>query len=442
MALDAAALDDADALAAHRDRFLPMGDVVAYLDGNSLGRPLAASAARIGDFLDGQWGARLIRGWDEGWLDLPLRIGDELGRVTLGAAAGQTTIGDSTTVLLYKLIRAAVDATPGRDELVIDRDNFPTDRYVAEGVAAERGLTIRWIDDATGVDAVLGPRTALVVLSHVSYRSGALADAAGITARVHDAGALILWDLCHSTGVVPLELDAWGVDLAVGCTYKYLNGGPGSPALAYVAARHQALLRQPIQGWLGSAAPFEMGQGYVAAEGIRGFLSGTPPIVGMLAIEDTLALLDEVGLDAVRAKSVALTSLSSSPTGSCRKPRSRRRATRRRGAATSRSTTTASPPSCRACGRAASSRTFGAPTASASGCRPSARASPRSSSGSARSRRSSPEHARRPGVCLGGVVRGSLTVCRHSTRTCSIASVPGPRAMTATTRSSPRISPN
>jgi kynureninase len=284
-----------------------MGDVVAYLDGNSLGRPLAASAARVARFLEEQWGTRLIRGWDESWLELPLRIGDELGRVTLGAAAGQTTIGDSTTVLLYKLIRAAVDASPERRELVIDRDNFPTDRYVAEGIAAERGLSIRWIDDPSRVDDAIGPQTALVVLSHVSYRSGALADAAGITARAHDAGALILWDLCHSTGVVPIELDAWGVDLAVGCTYKYLNGGPGSPAFAYVAARHQARLSQPIQGWLGSATPFEMGQGYVPADGIRGFLSGTPPIVGMLAVEDAVALIDEVGLGAIRAKSTALT---------------------------------------------------------------------------------------------------------------------------------------
>jgi kynureninase len=305
---DPASLDAADALAGFRDRFLPMGDVVAYLDGNSLGRPLAASAARVREFLDEQWGTRLIRGWDEGWLDLPLRIGDELGRVALGAAPGQTAIGDSTTVLLYKLIRAGVDAAPDRRELIIDRDNFPTDRYVAEGIAAERGLTIRWIDDSTGVDAALGDQTALVVLSHVSYRSGYLADAAAITARVHEAGALVLWDLCHSTGAVPIDLDAWGIDLAVGCTYKYLNGGPGSPAFAYVAGRHHALLRQPIQGWLGSAAPFEMGQGYVAADGIRGFLSGTPPIVGMLAVQDAIALIDEAGLAAVREKSTALTS--------------------------------------------------------------------------------------------------------------------------------------
>jgi kynureninase len=298
-------LDSSDPLAHFRDRFLPMGDVTAYLDGNSLGRPLAASAGRLGDFVTEQWGTRLIRGWDEGWLDLPLTIGDELGRVTLGAAAGQVAIGDSTTVLLYKLIRAALDARPGRREILIETDNFPTDRYVVEGIAADRGLAVRWVP--TAADAVAGPETALVVLSHVAYRSGLIAPAAAITAQAHAAGALVLWDLCHSTGAVPVELDAWGADLAVGCGYKYLNGGPGAPAFAYVASEHQAVLRQPIQGWLGSAAPFEMGPGYQPAAGIRGFLSGTPPIVGMLAMRDMIAVIDEAGLDAVRAKSVALT---------------------------------------------------------------------------------------------------------------------------------------
>jgi len=306
----AARLDADDPLAAHRDLFVRDDTVRAYLDGNSLGRPLAASVDRVRDFMVEQWGGRLIRGWDEGWLELAQTIGDDLGRVTLGAATGQTTIGDSTTVLLYKLVRAAVDARPGRSEIVIDRDNFPTDRYVLEGIAAERGLTLRWIDagDATAesLGAVLGEKTALVVLSAVSYRSGYLADVATLTALAHEAGALVLWDLCHSAGVVPTELDAWDVDLAVGCTYKYLNGGPGSPAFAYVATRNQGM-RQPIQGWLGSANPFAMGQGYEPAAGIRGFTSGTPPIIGMLAMRDMIALIDRVGIAAVRAKSVALT---------------------------------------------------------------------------------------------------------------------------------------
>lgn len=311
---DSTTLDRTDPLAKYRDHFLRDEGVVAYLDGNSLGRPLLASRDRINAFIAEQWSARLIRGWEESWLDLPLRIGDALGRVALGAAAGQVSVGDSTTVLLYKLIRAAVDARPGRSEIVIDRANFPTDRFVVEGIASERGLRVIWIDTEHDLGATpeivsraIGERTAVVALSHVSYRSGFVADVPAITALVHEAGALVLWDLSHSVGVVPTQLDTWDVDLATGCSYKYLNGGPGSPAFAYVRADLQGELRQPIQGWLGTRAPFEMGQGYEAAEGIRGFLSGTPPIMGMLAMQDTIALIDTVGIDAIRAKSVALT---------------------------------------------------------------------------------------------------------------------------------------
>jgi kynureninase len=198
---------------------------------------------------------------------------------------------------------------------VLDRDQFPTDRYVADGVARETGLTLRWIevDTTTGVTpeqlaAVVGPQTALVVLNHVAYRSAWLADVQGLTRIAHDAGALVLWDLCHSVGAVPVELDAWRVDLAVGCTYKYLNGGPGSPAFLYVAERHLGELTQPIQGWMGADEPFLMGPSYVPATGIRRFLSGTPAIVGMLALEDMVDLVAEAGIDAVRAKSVGLTS--------------------------------------------------------------------------------------------------------------------------------------
>jgi kynureninase len=308
-------LDAADPLASYRDRFVGASSPLVYFYGNSLGRPLSVTGPRLAQFVEEEWGGRLIRGWDERWMELPHRIGDEIGRIAVGAAPGQTAVGDSTTVLLYKLMRAAVAARPGRTEIVIDRDNFPTDRYVAAGVARECGLTLRWIDvDTTaGVTAPLleqsvGPSTALVVLSHVAYRSAWLADMDGLTRIAHDAGALVLWDLCHSAGSVPVELDACDVDLAVGCTYKYLNGGPGSPAFAYVATRHLAELTQPIQGWLGSVDPFLMGPSYAPAEGVRRFLSGTPPIVGMIALQDMLALVDEAGIDAVRAKSVALTS--------------------------------------------------------------------------------------------------------------------------------------
>jgi len=247
-------------------------------------------------------------------LDAPFALGDRIAALTLGAAAGQTIVADSTTVLLYKLARAAVTLREGRDEVVVDSDNFPTDRFVLEGIAAERGLTLRWItpDPALGVTPeqvaeVVGERTALVVLSHVAYRSGYVADVPAITALAHRAGALVLWDLCHSAGVLPVSLDAWGVDLAVGCTYKYLNGGPGAPAFAYVREGLQGSLTQPIQGWMGAADVFAMGPGYRPGPGMRSFLSGTPPIVGMLPVRDMLDLIEEAGVVAIRAKSVALT---------------------------------------------------------------------------------------------------------------------------------------
>lgn len=319
MVTTAAELDRADPLAGFRDRFVGASTDLVYFDGNSLGRPVAATADRLAGFVREDWGGRLIRGWDEQWMDLPTRLGDDLGRVVLGAAPGQTAVGDSTTVWLYKLMRAGADAAvrrdPARTEIVIDTDNFPTDRYVAEGIAAERGLTLRWIevDTSAGVTAdqlreAVGEQTALVVLNHVAYRSAWLADAPGLTRIAHDAGALVLWDLCHSAGAVPVELDGWDADLAVGCTYKYLNGGPGSPAFGYVATRLQGELTQPIQGWMGHADPFLMGPGYAPAAGIRRFISGTPPILGMVAMQDMLALVEEAGIEAVRAKSVALTS--------------------------------------------------------------------------------------------------------------------------------------
>jgi len=308
------ALDVEDPLAPHREAFLPADGVVAYLDGNSLGRPLKVTPHHLASFADREWGSRLIRAWDEGWMDAPTELGDTIGRVTLGAAPGQTVVADSTTVLLYKLVRAAVDARPGRTEVVADTGNFPTDRFVLEGVAAERGLDVRWLTPdpdegvtAEDVAAAVGERTALVLLSHVDYRSARIADLPGITAAAHAAGALVLWDLCHSVGALELALDAEDVDLAVGCTYKYLNGGPGAPAFAYVARRLQDGLRQPVQGWMGAADPFAMGPAYEGAAGIRRFVSGTPPILGMLPMRDMLALIESAGMPAVRAKSVALT---------------------------------------------------------------------------------------------------------------------------------------
>ena len=317
-ASEAAALDAADPLAQHRAAFVGAETSLIYFDGNSLGRPPRATAERLARFVEDEWGGRLIRGWDESWMQLPFEIGDRIGAVALGAAAGQTVIGDSTTVLLYKLLRAALDAQmaadPDRVEIVVGRDDFPTDRYLVEGIAAERGARVVWVevDTTRGVEPallreVVGPRTAAVLLSHVSYRSGFLADGDGLTRIAQDAGALVLWDLCHSAGSVPVELDTWGADLAVGCTYKYLNGGPGSPAFAYVAARHHDTLTQPVQGWMGAADVFSMGPEYRPATGMRRFLSGTPPILGMIAMQDTLDLLETARIAAVREKSVALT---------------------------------------------------------------------------------------------------------------------------------------
>ena len=321
----AADLDAADPLAPCRDRFAPADDVVAYLDGNSLGRPLRVTAEALATFTAHDWGDRLIRSWDEhagasaatggAWVDLPTALGDRLGALLLGAGPGRTVVGDSTSVLLYKLARAAVDAAPpGRDEIVLSDDDFPTDRYLLEGIAAETGRTLRWIptDRAGGVAVeqvaeVVGPRTSLVVLSHVAYRSAFLAEAAAITQVVHDAGALVCWDLCHSVGSVPVALDAWGADLAVGCTYKYLGGGPGSPAFAYVAPRHHGVLRQPVQGWFGREDQFAMAAGYVPAPGVRQYLSGTPPVLATVPLRVALDLYAEVGIEAVRAKSEALT---------------------------------------------------------------------------------------------------------------------------------------
>ena len=312
-------MDRADGLAHYRKRFVGAGTDLVYFDGNSLGRPPAAAIERVERFMREEWGGRLIRGWDEAWLQLPYEIGDQIGRAVIEAKAGQTVIGDSTTVLIYKLARAAVDAQLARDpqrrEIVVDRDNFPTDRYVLEGIAHETGCHLRWIDVdlSRGVSSeqlaeAVGPTTALVVLNHVSYRSAYIADAKELTRIAHDAGALVLWDLCHSAGSVPVHADRWEFDLAVGCTYKYLNGGPGSPAFAYVRDDLHAVLRQPIQGWFGTADLFAMGPEYVPARSIRRFVSGTSPISAMIAMQETLAMIEEAGMESVRAKSIGLTS--------------------------------------------------------------------------------------------------------------------------------------
>jgi kynureninase len=311
---DAVALDDADPLRAFHDRFAVAPDGLIYLDGNSLGRLPRDTSDRVRQVIEQQWGERLIRGWSEGWMELPVTVGDRLGEQLLGAAPGQVAVADSTTVCFYKLASAALAARPGRTEIVTDRDNFPTDRYVLESLAQAHGLTIRWIeaDPHAGpqpdeVTAQVNEHTALVTFSQVSYRSAYILDARAITEIAHAAGALALWDLSHSAGAIPVTLDDDGTDLAVGCTYKYLNGGPGAPAFLYVRREHQGRLRQPIWGWLGRSEPFEMAQGYVPGEGISAMLSGTPPVLGLTAASVGIELAIEAGIQAIRQKSTALT---------------------------------------------------------------------------------------------------------------------------------------
>jgi kynureninase len=311
----AADLDAADPLAPYAGEFLPGDDLVAYLDGNSLGRPLARTVDSMRHLVEREWGDRLIRGWDELWLARAEELGDRIGAACLGAAAGQTVVGDSTTVMIYKLLRASVAMRPGRTELAILGDEFPTDRFIVEKVAADHGLTVRWVsaphDGGITPELVaehVSERAAAALFSGVAYRSAWWADMPAVTGVVQSHGALMIWDCSHAVGSVPLELDAWGVDMAVGCSYKYLNGGPGAPAWAYVAARHQEQLVNPIPGWLGAREPFAMAQGYEPAMGIRRLVSGTPPIVGMAPLADMLSLIERAGIAAIREKSVALTS--------------------------------------------------------------------------------------------------------------------------------------
>ena len=313
----AAGLDAADPLAGFRGRYLPQtDDVIAYLDGNSLGRPLATIADSWQDLAQRQWAGRLIRGWTEGWMELPELVGDELAAAALGAAAGQTVIADSTTVNFYKAVRAALNLRPGRRKVVIDRDNFPTNRYVVESLVKDLGLEVVWLTGTDGggisvqdVRGCLDQDTAVLTMSHVAYHSGYLADAGAITAAAHEAGALVVWDLCHSVGSTPIELDAWDVDFAVGCTYKFVGAGPGAPAFSYVNARHHAGLDQPIWGWLGRKDAFEMEQGYVPAPGIRSMLSGTPAVPGILAVREGAKVIAEAGIDAIRAKVIGLSEM-------------------------------------------------------------------------------------------------------------------------------------
>jgi kynureninase len=312
---EAERLDAADPIAWLRDRFVIDDPRELYLAGNSLGRLPRATAPALEAAVRDGWGRRLVGAWHD-WIEVCQEVGDRLGEALLGAAPGQVAVSDSTTVNLYKLASAALDARPGRRVVLSTADNFPTDRYVLEGLAAARGLELRLLDPApdggagpAGVEAALEPDVALVSLSHVSYLSGAIQDVRAITAAAHEAGALVLWDLCHSAGVVPVELDAWGVDLAVGCTYKYVNAGPGAPAFLYVRRVLQERLRQPVWGWWGQRDQFAMGRAYDPAPSIARYLAGTPPVLSVLPVRAGVEVLAEAGVARLRAKSVALTGL-------------------------------------------------------------------------------------------------------------------------------------
>ena len=307
-------LDAADPLAPLVAESVVADPGLLYLDGNSLGRLTHRARRRLGEVIDGEWGAGLVRSW-ESWIDLPTRVGDALAAHLLGARPGEVVVGDSTTVDLYKAASAAIAARPGARAIVTDDDNFPTDRYVLEGLAAEHGLAYREVasDPVEGPDPeALAPAldgAAVLCLSHVAYRSAALADMAALTRLAHDRGALALWDLSHAVGSVPIDLTGTGADLAVGCTYKYVNGGPGAPAFTYVRRERQAELRQPVWGWFGRAEQFAMGPGYEPAPGIAAWLTGSPAILGLVGVEEGVALLAEAGIDRLRAKGIALTSL-------------------------------------------------------------------------------------------------------------------------------------
>jgi kynureninase len=302
-------LDAADPLAGFRDRFAGTGDDrVLYLDGNSLGRMPRETPAALARVVEEEWARGLVGSWSS-WIGTATRIGDLLAAGVLGARSGEVLVSDSTSVDLYKLLVAAADARPGRDVLVCSADDFPTDRYIVAGVAAARGMAVREVpaDVDDGLDpavlaAALDERVAVVVLSAVAYRSGALADVAAVTAAAREVGALVLWDLSHAAGAVPVDLAANGADLAVGCTYKYLNGGPGAPAFLYVRRELQEQLRQPIWGWFGQRDQFAMGPAYDPVPGIERFGVGTPPVVAMAAVEVGARLVAEAGVERLAAK--------------------------------------------------------------------------------------------------------------------------------------------
>jgi len=308
---ESVARDCVDPLRDFRDRFvIPEG--LIYLDGNSLGPMPRAAASVLSRTIEQEWGDDLIRSWNTaGWFDMPVRLGDRIGTL-IGAAPGQTLVCDTTSINLYKAIHAAIGMRPDRDVVIAEDESFPTDLYIVEGAmkSAGRPMKRRLIGtDGPSIEALLDRKVAVAVLSHVNYRTGALLDVAAITRQLHFAGALVVWDLCHSIGVVEFAFDLHAVDFAVGCTYKYLNGGPGSPAFISVAAAHQATAQHPLSGWWGHAAPFAFDRDFRPNAGIKRFLCGTQPIISLRGVDVALDAMEGVEVAALRQKSLALTEL-------------------------------------------------------------------------------------------------------------------------------------
>jgi len=299
-----------------RDRFVVVDPSVVYLDGNSLGRLPKRTAELVPEVLLQQWGSELIGSWNKHWLALSTRIGDKIGQI-IGAPSGTTVVCDSTSLNLYKLAVAFLKRDPYRSGIITDRSNFPTDQFILQGIAsdAQRGDKLRTIclddmppeDVCDHIESVMKDDIGLVSLSHVYYKSGMALDAPRITRMVQGHGAAMLWDVSHSVGAMPIEIEASGADGAVGCTYKYLNGGPGAPAFVYVRPDLQEIIRNPIQGWFGADRPFDFGEAYTPAKGIQRFLVGTPPILSMAAIEPGIDLVLEAGMPWLRSRSLRMT---------------------------------------------------------------------------------------------------------------------------------------
>jgi kynureninase len=297
-------LDAADLLAEYRARFdLPEG--VIYLDGNSLGALPKATPARLEQVVREEWGGDLIKSWNSaGWITLPQRVGAKIAPL-VGAQPHEVIVADSVSVNLFKLISAALKMRPGRKVILSEPGNFPTDLYMVQGLEGQ-GLATRRLADRDAIAEALNADVALLLLTHVHYKSGAMFDMAALTRAAHEAGALVLWDLSHTGGAMPVDLNACGADFAVGCGYKYFNGGPGAPAYTFVAERHHDKLEQPLSGWMGHAAPFEFSDDYAPAPGVDRLLCGTPSILAMSALEMGVDLIAEIGVGRLYAKSQAL----------------------------------------------------------------------------------------------------------------------------------------